>query len=176
MQSLFEPEQLRRMQASWRRAQAPARELWHEAKKYGEGQFEGNGLYYKNLPPGHGVERFQKLAHGRLFFDIPVEDFFSEARDEDGDPVLLDTIAPSRLVPVLDAILGGDVRLLTVQARTVPSEVEGGYTSWHRGLPTSFLNLQPCYIQHRSWLINVVVPMQIWRVRLTSGHSQRIGK
>ncbi len=135
------------MQASWRRAQGPARDLWHEAREFGQGQFEGNGLYYKNLPPGHGVERFKKLAHGRLFFDIPVEDFFSEACDENGDPVLIDTIAPPRLVPVLDAILGGDVRLLTVQARTVPPEVEGGYTSWHRGIPTLFVSLAASSVQ-----------------------------
>ena len=43
VQNLFEPEQLRRLQASWRRAQGPARQLWHEAKEFGEGQFEGNG-------------------------------------------------------------------------------------------------------------------------------------
>ena len=43
VEQLFEPEQLGRLQASWRRAQAPARALWHEAKAFGEGQWEGNG-------------------------------------------------------------------------------------------------------------------------------------
>ena len=43
VEQLFEPEQLQRLQASWRRAQAPARALWHEAKAFGEGQWEGNG-------------------------------------------------------------------------------------------------------------------------------------
>ena len=89
-----------------------------------------SGLYYKNLPPGHDVERFKKLPHGRLFFDIPVDDFFSEACQEDGDPVLLDLIAPEKLVPVLEKIVGPEVRLVGVQARTVPPESEGGYTSW----------------------------------------------
>ena len=155
VEQLFEPEQLQRLQASWRRAQAPARALWHEAKAFGEGQWEGNGatspllrrpphlcalvltaqpppsgLYYKNLPPGHDVERFKKLPHGRLFFDIPVDDFFSEACQEDGDPVLLDLIAPEKLVPVLEKIVGPEVRLVGVQPRTVPPESEGGYTSW----------------------------------------------
>ena len=43
VEELFEEEQLRRLQASWRRAQGPARQLWHDAKEFGEGQFEGNG-------------------------------------------------------------------------------------------------------------------------------------
>lgn len=130
VEQLFDPAQLQRLQASWRRAQAPARALWHEAKEFGEGQWERNGLYYKNLPPGHDVERFKKLPHGRLFFDIPVVDFFSEACQQDGDPVLLDLIAPPKLMPVLEKIVGPDVRLVGVQPRTVPPEREGGYTSW----------------------------------------------
>jgi hypothetical protein len=44
VQNLFEPAQLRRLQASWRRAQGPARQLWHEAKAFGEGQYQSNGV------------------------------------------------------------------------------------------------------------------------------------
>ena len=49
-------------------------------------------------------------------------------------------------MPVLDAILGGETRLLTVQARTVPPEIEGGYTSWHRVRTPQpdCITLRPC--------------------------------
>ena len=75
------------------------------------------------------------LPHGRLFFDIPVDDFFQEGLQPGGDPVLLELVDPPKLMAVLDKIIGPDLALAGVQPRTVPPETEGGYTTWHRKAP-----------------------------------------
>eukprot|EP01052_Picozoa_sp_SAG31_P002547 SAG31_NODE_90_length_26410_cov_175.663981_24_plen_122_part_00 len=83
-----------------------------------------NGLYFDNQedvnkmlaakrPPGWDNGDYmgsgdRALPHGRLFFDIPPEDFFSEALEPGGDPVLLDLIDPPKLVAVLHHIIGQD--------------------------------------------------------------------
>ena len=69
-----------------------------------------------------------RLPHGRLYFDIPADDFW---RDEPA--TFLEMIAPPPLTAVLDQVIGEDVRLSGVQPRTVPGpETECGYTTWHR--------------------------------------------
>ena len=102
--------------------------MWAQAKSMGIG---GQGLYFENQQDiGAALPGF---AHGRLFFDIPVEQhFFAEAEQDDGDPILLDLIDPPKLVAVLHRIIGKDVVLCGMQPRTVPPEREGGYTSWVR--------------------------------------------
>jgi hypothetical protein len=134
VRDLFGPEQLARLQAAWRRAQAPARALWQRAHaEFGDAP--GTGMFFDQLMPhwpAHGLKRYEKMKGGRLFFDIYVDDFFREAADPDGDPALLDLIAPRKLVPVLEQIVGPAVRLDFLQCRTVPPEHQGGYTTWHR--------------------------------------------
>ena len=131
VRDLFGPEQLARIQAAWRRVQGPARALWQQA--HAEfGDTTGPGMFFDQLPPGHGNKEYQKMKGGRLWFDIYVDDFFQEAAEPDGDPALLDLIAPPKLVSVLEQVVGPAVRLDFLQCRTVPPEQEGGYTTWHR--------------------------------------------
>ncbi len=127
IQQLFSAPDLQRIQAAWQRAQEPARAMWAQAKSMGKG---ASGLYWENQKEiGEALPGF---PHGRLFFDIPVEQcFFAEAEQGDGDPILLDLIDPPKLVAVLHRIIGEDVVLCGMQPRTVPPEQEGGYTSWH---------------------------------------------
>ena len=80
----FQGEALSRLQASWRRAQRPARELW-EGTKAGE--------------------EAPDLPHGKLWFDIPVPTLLQEA-DEGGDPILLELLSPAPLLPVLERVVG----------------------------------------------------------------------
>ena len=117
VRNLFDSQQMKRMQAHWRRAQAPTQTLWDEAKLVA-GNFIGED--FKPQP------RFAHFPHGRLWFDLPLQDFFGA-----GDP-MLDLIDPPRLLSVLEKVVGSDVRLLTVQPRTVPPETNQGYTGWHR--------------------------------------------
>lgn len=127
VQQLFDPATLLRIQRAWGRAQAPARALWEESKSLGSG---ARGLSFENQAEINSDPRFSKLPHGRLYFDIPVEDhFFAEALEEGGDPVLLDMIDPPKLLAILDKIVGKDAVCVGVQPRTVPPEDEGGYTS-----------------------------------------------
>jgi hypothetical protein len=129
VEQLFDPATLLRIQQAWNRAQAPARALWEESKSMGTGH---QGLSFENQAEISSDPRFQNLPHGRLYFDIPVEDyFFAEALEPDGDPVLLDMIDPPKLLAVLEKIVGEDVICVGVQPRTVPPEDEGGYTTWH---------------------------------------------
>jgi hypothetical protein len=126
---LFGPAVLKRLQAAWRRAQAPARALWEESKALGCG---ANGIYFENQAELNSDPRFKHLPHGRLFFDIPVEEFFfAEALQPDGDPVMLQLLDPPKLMAVLRQIIGDDVVCVGVQPRTVPPEDGGGYTTWH---------------------------------------------
>ena len=127
IRQLFSVADLKRIQAAWSRAQEPARSMWEQAKSMGRG---ASGLYWENQQEiGATLPGF---PHGRLFFDIPVEQyFFAEAERGDGDPILLDLIDPPKLVAVLHRIIGEDVVLCGMQPRTVPPEQEGGYTSWH---------------------------------------------
>ena len=149
VRELFPPLLLARIQKAWQRAQAPARASWHDALAMGHG---GNTLYFENQAEVNKMLLTRRrnewsdagnvalaesapdraLPHGRLFFDIPVQDFFSEALQEDGDPALLDVIDPPKLLEILSRILGDDALLVGVQPRTVPPEKEGGYTTWHR--------------------------------------------
>lgn len=145
VRQLFSPPLLKRIQSAWRRAQAKARATWEDAKAMGYG---GNAIYFENQQhidatlaarrcdwaDAGSLAMLQSagdraLPHGRLFFDIPVEDFFAEALEEGGDPALLDVIDPPKLLNVLDRIVGSDALLSGVQPRTVPPENEGGYTS-----------------------------------------------
>ena len=94
--------------------QQPLKQRWEVAKAEGEGV---NGHQFANGPElmvKHG------LSPPRLFVDIPVEEFFSEASQDDGDDVLLDLIDPPKLTPLLESYLGTDVRLCGVQPRTYP--------------------------------------------------------
>ena len=125
---LFDPPTLKRIQGAWKRAQDPARALWEESKARGVG---AQGLSFENQAEINKDPKFKNLPHGRLYFDIPVEDhFFAEALLPDGDPVLLDMIDPPKLMAVIDRIIGPDAILVGMQPRTVPPEDEGGYTSW----------------------------------------------
>ena len=129
MKQLFDPESLARIQAAWHRAQAPTRALWEDAKSLSEG---AEGIYFANQAEVSRDPRFRNFPHGRLFFDIPVEEyFFAEALTPGGDPILLDMIDPPKLMAVLERIIGDDVIMVGMQPRTVPPEDEGGYTTWH---------------------------------------------
>lgn len=129
VRQLFDPATLLRIQQAWDRAQAPARALWEESKSLGTG---ARGLSFENQAEISSDPRFRNLPHGRLYFDIPVEDyFFAEALQPGGDPVLLDMIDPPKLLGILQKIIGEDVVCVGVQPRTVPPENEGGYTTWH---------------------------------------------
>ena len=121
VRELFPPDALRGMQAQWRRAQAPIRALWEEAKLTA-GNFIG-----EDFTP---EPRFAHIPHGRLWFDLPLPTLFGDADDGPGE--MLDVIDPPRLVPVLEEIVGPDVQLVGIQPRTVPPEQNQGYTSWHR--------------------------------------------
>ena len=113
IRNLFSATEIQRMQSQWRQAQSPTRALWDDAKLVA-GNFIGED--FKPEP------RFAHFPHGRLWFDIPLEDFFAGATDPSGDPIMLDLIDAPRLMTVLEKVIGPDVRLLTVQPRTVPPE------------------------------------------------------
>ena len=137
VKQLFDAPLLARMQQAWRRAAAPARALWDQARAMGEG--EQGGLNFSNQAEIIEQLGLGGLPFGRRYFDIPVKPgaafgpeglFFAEALD--GDPALLELLAPPKLMAVLRRIVGEDVALVGVQPRTVPPEDEGGYTSWVR--------------------------------------------
>jgi hypothetical protein len=150
--AVLQGEQLARVQRAWARAQAPSRALWEEAKRVGVLPEPLDGIYFENLNPyrrpyAPEFERFSKLPHGRKFFDFPHEEFFREAATG-GDAALLDLVDPPALVETLCAVCGATpveteeaatigadmpLRCIGIQARTVPSDGEGGYTTWHRG-------------------------------------------
>jgi hypothetical protein len=148
VRELFPPPLLKRIQSAWRRAQAKARTTWEEAKAMGHG---GNAIFFENqqeIDAALAARRTdwtdagslamlqsapdRALPHGRLFFDIPVEDLFAEALTEGANAALLDVIDPPKLMDVLEHIVGDDALLSGVQARTVPPENEAGYTSVSR--------------------------------------------
>ena len=147
VQNCFTQEHLWRLQEAWRRAQEEPQKLWEEARLVA-GNFSG-----EDFQPS---PKFSKLPHGRLFYDIPLDIFLADYRraydrrthhDKHRartDAVLLDLVDPPRLMKVLHEVIGPDVRLSSIQPRTVPAEQgpsEGGYTSWHRYLSLSVL---PC--------------------------------
>ena len=147
VKQLFDAPLLARMQQAWRRAAAPARALWDQARAMGEG--EQGGLNFANQAEIIEELGLGGLPFGRRYFDIPVKPgaafgpeglFFAEALQSGGDPALLELLAPPKLMAVLRRIVGEDVALVGVQPRTVPPEDEGGYTSWVRG---SALTHQP---------------------------------
>lgn len=129
VKQLFDADTLVRIQAAWRRAQAPVRALWEEAKSLSSG---AKGLYFEDDENVKRDPRFRNLPMGRLFFDLPVEEhFFAEALEPDGDPVMLEMVDPPKLMAVLKQIIGDDAMMVGMQPRTVPPEEEGGYTTWH---------------------------------------------
>jgi hypothetical protein len=132
IEGCFEGPQLERLCAAWRRVQQPIKAQWEAAKAEGEG-VSGHGF----ANAAALVEKYGPTFQHRLFVDIPVETFFSEALEPGGDDVLLDLIDPPKLTTLLVDYLGADVRLCGVQPRTYSSDRQldpdaDGYTSWHR--------------------------------------------
>ena len=142
----FSRSQLLKLQRAWRHAQAPASQLWEEARHFA-GNFSG-----EDFKP---QKRFAGFGHGRLFYDIPMGSFLDAYRKQAAErsragisaggnvhgedaAVLLDLTDPPPLMRVLKQVIGGgDVRLSGIQPRTVPPEdpgsvSDGGYTTWHR--------------------------------------------
>jgi hypothetical protein len=171
IEDAFSGDQLRRLQAAWKRVQQPLVTRWRLAKAAGVGSdgrhHFANGeelmqrfginptrlfidVPIKGVPPGHVVAPLVDGATGK---PVPeVRTFFSEAMEPDGDPVLLDLIDPPALVPVLRAYLGEGVKLCGVQPRTYASDHDldphaRGYTTWHRdgSAPDGFERPSPAH-------------------------------
>lgn len=142
----FEGAQLERLCAAWQRVQRPVKTRWMAAKAEGQG-VDGHGF----LNAAALMEKYGFAPH-RLFVDIPVETFFSEALAPEGDDVLLDLIDPPKLTPLLVDYLGASVRLCGVQPRTYSSDRQldpnaDGYTNWHRdgSTPDGFEGPSPAH-------------------------------
>jgi hypothetical protein len=126
VRNCFPPAKLQQLQRAWRRAQAPASQLWQEAR-HTAGNFSGED--FKPLP------KFVGFGHGRLFYDIPIKLFLQGYREQAAErsragisaggsggaagadvAVLLDLTDPPPLMRVLEQVIGGgDVRLTSIQ-------------------------------------------------------------
>lgn len=115
---VFEGDRLRALQAAFHRVQAPVWRVWEQEARHHAGNFAGEDFIVE--------ERFRGFGHGRLYFDLPSDAFWSEE-------VFVDIIAPPKLEKVIREIGGEGTRFGGAQPRTVPGpEEDGGYCSWHR--------------------------------------------
>eukprot|EP01050_Picozoa_sp_SAG11_P015821 SAG11_NODE_2092_length_3841_cov_2.213789_6_plen_400_part_00 len=122
---------LRQVQAAFTTAQGQARELWQAARDRRNAQnysAGSTGIRVRDGEPADlGEARLgEELAgrHANGYFDVP--------RFVEQDDCLLRLLDNPKVVPVLEAVMGGKVQVNQIQARTVPAEVASQYTSWHR--------------------------------------------
>lgn len=115
---VFEGDRLRALQDAFHRIQAPIWQVWEQDARHCAGNFAGEDFIVDT--------RFQGFGHGRLYFDLPSEEFWSE-------PAFVSLVAPPKLETVIQDIGGERMRFGGAQPRTVPGpEKDGGYCSWHR--------------------------------------------
>jgi hypothetical protein len=125
-------EWLAQVQREFKKAQAPARALWEDAKHKRQEQGytavqSGAGSVPRDEAADLGEARLGESLAGRHaagYFDIPR---FVEQHD-----ALLRLLDNPKVVPVVEKVMGGPVQVRQIQARTVPAEAARQYTHWHR--------------------------------------------
>ena len=132
---VFAGDNLDRLVAAWRRVQRPAGPIWREQLRIQE---QEAAEFDKTQRPDETAAEFYRRRSaagkdrkiGRNFFDITKDDLFAGLRDElrggptDAPPVgaaLLDLLDPPRLVALLKALLGNELHMFAIQARTYPA-------------------------------------------------------
>lgn len=133
---VFAGENLTRLVGAWRRVQRPAGPVWREKLQAQEAEAaafdktqradESAADFYRRRSAA-GKDR----AVGRNFFDIPVDDLFAGLKEElqtgpsqqlaPDDAALLDLLDPPRLIVLLKALLGQQLHMFAIQARTYPA-------------------------------------------------------
>ena len=143
---VFAGEQLAKLQAAWRRVQRPALPRWRAQLEVQEAE--------QRQPLTEFYRRRPARAISRNFFDVPTPELYAGLRADleagmksPDDAVLLDLLDPPRLTDILKAILGQDLHMFAIQARTYPpsSSISAGgtgfgaspdelrgYIGWHR--------------------------------------------
>ena len=113
---------LKDVQSAFTKAQIPARKLWQEArearKKYSNSVDEPFNLGESRLGEemtGH---------HADAYFDVP--------RFIEQDDCLLKLLDNPKVLPILEAVMGGKIQVNQIQARTLPADSNAHYTYWHR--------------------------------------------
>ena len=135
LRKVFAGDNLDRLVAAWRRVQRPAGPIWREQLRIQE---QEAAEFDKTQRPDETAAEFYRRRSvagkdrkiGRNFFDIAKDDLFAGLRDElragahDSPPLgatLLDLLDPPRLVALLKALLGNELHMFAIQARTYPA-------------------------------------------------------
>ena len=124
---------LARVQAAFTKAQAPARAHWQRARdsREREGYSPGN----TGTTVVEGEEHLVDLGEAALGEELAgrhANGYFDVPRFVEQDDALLHLLDNPKVVPIVEAALGGKACVTQIQARTVPAEVADQYTSWHR--------------------------------------------
>jgi hypothetical protein len=124
---------LARVQAAFTKAQAPARALWQAARdaREREGYSAGNTGTTVSEGEEHLVD-LGEVALGEELAGRHANGYFDVPRFAEQDDALLRLLDNPKVVPIVEAALGGQACITQIQARTVPAEVAHQYTSWHR--------------------------------------------
>ena len=158
--------------AAWREVQRPIGPVWREKLRIQE---EVAAEFDKTQRPDESAAEFYRRrseagadrAIGRNYYDIPTPDLYAalkvqlESGNRDpGAAALLDLLDPPRLVDLLHELLGRDLHMFGIQARTYPhsSSVSAvgtgtgadpeelrGYIGWHRDFqgPGNSVSINP---------------------------------
>lgn len=157
---VFAGDALARLTRAWRRVQRPAGPAWREKLRMQEevaaefdktqGPDETAADFYRRRSEA-GLER----SIGRNYYDIPTPELYRGLLEElkadmstvPDDAALLDLLDPPRLIALLRALLGEQLHMFAIQARTYPTsssvsaggtglgqnaEELRGYIGWHR--------------------------------------------
>ena len=138
----LEGEALRRTQAAYRQHSLRVKAEWEAAKLSGTGV---DGLGYEEGGEGFARSYFVRAAtHFACCLGKPTE---AAAQDipqfVEQDSSFLDLLDNEKTTEVLAQLIGegsgsyiyssaDNIQVAHIQARTVPPERDGGYTSWHR--------------------------------------------
>ena len=130
---VFAGNDLARLVAAWRRVQRPAGPIWREQLRIQE---EEAAAFDKTQRADETAAEFYRRrsaagkdrAIGRNYYDIPTDDLFAGLREElqaeIPDPegaALLDLLDPPRLIALLQELLGQQLHMFGIQARTYPA-------------------------------------------------------